>query len=149
MSCHVIMKSHHARQSYELDITGFYGSIWTKFKYDRELWASNMSFVCNTPSCHYNNLCHIIYKSQHRRPSYGQTRTGFTQIYAQSLNADYDIDLWPNNMVLVRDTLFCHDDHLYQLIFKSHLAWPSYGSDITSFTEACARCLRVDCDLDL
>ena len=27
MSCHVILKSHHARQSYELDITGFYCSL--------------------------------------------------------------------------------------------------------------------------
>ena len=40
------------------------------------------------------------------------------------------IDLWPNDMVLVRDTLFCHDDHLYQIIFKSHRAWQKYGSDM-------------------
>ena len=89
-----------------------------------------MIFVFNTSSCHYYHLCHIIYKSQHRWTSYAQTRTGFTEIYAQSLSADWYIDLWCNDTVLVHDTLFCHDDHLYQLIFKSHHAWPSYGSDM-------------------
>ena len=33
-----------------------------------------------------------------------KTQTGFTGIYAQSLSADCDIDLWPNSMVLVHDT---------------------------------------------
>ena len=89
-----------------------------------------MIFVCNTFSCHDNYLCHIIYKSQHRWPSYGQMRTGFTEIYAQSLRADCDIDLWSTDMVLVHDTLFCHDDHLYQIIFKSDHAWQSYSSDM-------------------
>ena len=70
-----------------------------------------MIFVCNTSSCHDNHLCHIIYKSQHRCSSYRQTQTGFTEIYGQSLNADCDIDLWPNDMVLVHDTLFYQDDH--------------------------------------
>ena len=132
MSCHVILKSHHARQSYELDMTGFYCSLWTKFKYGLwlELWASDMIFVCNTSSCHYNHLCHIIYKFQHRWPSYGQIGTGFTEIYAQSLSADRDTDLWPNDMVLIHDSLFCHDDYLYQIIFKSHHAWQKYGSDM-------------------
>ena len=150
MSCHVILKSHHARQSHELDITGFYCSLWTSFSmvYDLELWARDMIFLCNTSSCHYNHLYHIIYKSQHRS-SYGQTQTGFTEIYAQSLSADCDIDLWPNDMVLVHDTLFCHDDHLYQPIFRIHHAWQSMVLTWTSFTEAYAQCLRADCDLDL
>ena len=38
-------------------------------------------------------ICHIIYKSQLRRPSYGHTEIGFTETYAQSLSADCDIDL--------------------------------------------------------
>ena len=31
----------------------------------------------------------------------GRTRTGFTIVNAQSLSADCDLDLWPNDMVLV------------------------------------------------
>ena len=124
-SCHVILKSHHARQCYKLDITGFYCSLWTMFKYSLwlELWANDLIFVCNTSSSHDNHLCHIIYKSQNRWLSYGYTRTGFTEIYAQSLSADCAI-----GMVLVHDTLFCHDDHLYQIIFISDHAWQSSGS---------------------
>ena len=150
MSCHVILKSHHARQSYELDIyniAAYEQSL--SMVYDLELWAGDMILVCNTSSYHYNHLCHIIYKSQHRWPSYGQTQTGFTEIYAQSLSADCDIDLWAKDMVLVHDTLFYHEDHLYQLIFKSHQTWPRYGLTWTSFIEAYAQCLRADCDLDL
>ena len=52
----------------------------------------------------------------------GLTRTGSTEVYAQSLSADCDLNLWPSDMVLVRDTLSCHDDHLCQIIFKSHYA---------------------------
>ena len=32
-------------------------------------------------------------------------------------------------MVLTRDTLSCRDDHFCQIIFKSHHAWWSHGSD--------------------
>ena len=46
--------------------------------------------------------------------------TGFTEVYAQSLSADCDLDLWPSD--IVPDTSFCHDDHLPQIIFKSHHA---------------------------
>ena len=42
----------------------------------------------------------------------GRTRTGFTEVYAQSFSADCDLDLFPSDMVLVRDTLSYHDDHL-------------------------------------
>ena len=52
----------------------------------------------------------------------GRTRTGFTEVYAQSLSADCDLDLWPSDMVLVRNTSSCHDDHLCQIIFKFHYA---------------------------
>ena len=50
----------------------------------------------------------------------GPTRTGFTEVYAHSLSVDCDLD--PRDMVLVPDTSSCHDDHLYQIIFKSHYA---------------------------
>ena len=50
----------------------------------------------------------------------GQTRsTGFTEVYAQSLSVDCDLDL--ATWFLFR-TLYCHDDHLCQIIFKSHYA---------------------------
>ena len=59
----------------------------------------------------------------------GRTQTGFTEVYAQSLSADCDRDLWPSDMILVRDTLSCHDYHLCQIIFKSHHVRLSYGPD--------------------
>ena len=48
----------------------------------------------------------------------GQTQTGFTEVYAQSLSVDCDLDLSPSDMVLVHDTSSCHADHLCQIIFK-------------------------------
>ena len=51
----------------------------------------------------------------------GRTQTGFTEVYAQSLSAHCDLDLWPS------DISSCHDDHLCQIIFKSHYVWLSYG----------------------
>ena len=33
----------------------------------------------------------------------GQTQTGFTEAYAQSLSVDCDLDLWPGHMVLACD----------------------------------------------
>ena len=54
------------------------------------------------------------------------TRTGFTEAYAVSLSVNYVLDLEPINMVLARYTLFCHDDLVCQIIFKSHDAGRSY-----------------------
>ena len=59
----------------------------------------------------------------------GRTQTGFTEVYAQSLSADCVLDLWPSDLVLVRDISSCHDDRLCQIIFKSHYVWLSYGLD--------------------
>ena len=52
----------------------------------------------------------------------GQTETGFTEVYAQSLSADCDLERLPSDMVFVRDISSCHDDHLCQIIFKSYHA---------------------------
>ena len=41
-----------------------------------------------------------------------RTRTDITEVYAQSLSADCDLDIWPSDMVLVCDTSSRHDDHL-------------------------------------
>ena len=48
----------------------------------------------------------------------GGTRTGFTEVYAQSSSVDCDLDLYSSDMVLVRDTSSCHDDHLCKLVFQ-------------------------------
>ena len=52
----------------------------------------------------------------------GLIRTDFTEVYAQSLSADCDLDLWPSDMGLVRDTLSYHGDHVCRIIFKSYYA---------------------------
>ena len=57
----------------------------------------------------------------------GRTRTGLSEVYAQSLSADCDLDRSPSDMILVRDTLSCH--HLCQIIFESHLVRLNYGLD--------------------
>ena len=57
----------------------------------------------------------------------GQTQTGFTEVYAQSLRADCDLDLEPSDMILVHNTSSCHDDHLCQIIFRSNYAKQSNG----------------------
>ena len=54
---------------------------------------------------------------------------GLTEVYAQSLSADCDLDLWPSNMVLVCNTYSCHDDRLCQIVFKSYHVRLSYGLD--------------------
>ena len=43
----------------------------------------------------------------------GQTRTGSTDISAQSLSADCDLDLRPSDMNLVRNTSSCPDSQLF------------------------------------
>ena len=63
----------------------------------------------------------------------GQTPTGFTEVNAESLCVDCDLDFWPRDMVLVYDISFCHDDHLCQIIFKSLHARQNYGPDTRMF----------------
>ena len=41
-----------------------------------------------------------------------------------------------------------HNDHLYQIIFKSHHAWQNIVLTWTSFNEAYAQSLRAVCDFD-
>ena len=81
-----------------------------------------MVLVCDTPSYH-DIICAKLFlnPTMHNKVK-GRARTGFTEVYAQSLSANCDLDLCLSDMVLVRDTLSCHDDHLYQIIFKSHYA---------------------------
>ena len=52
----------------------------------------------------------------------GWTQTGFTEDYAKSLSADYDLAIRPSDMTFLRDLSSCHDTHLFHIIFKSHYA---------------------------
>ena len=40
--------------------------------------------------------------------------------YAQAVSMDFDLDLWPSDMVLTCDTLSGSNDHFRQIILKSH-----------------------------
>ena len=68
-------------------------------------------------------------------------RTCFTEANAQRLCVDYDLDIRPSyisDIILARDTLSCHDNHLCQLVFKLNYAIQSYGLDTNRFTKAYA-----------
>ena len=47
-----------------------------------------------------------------------RTRTGFTEVYAQSLSVNCNLDLLPSDMVLVCDTLSCHDNYCAKLFLN-------------------------------
>ena len=81
-----------------------------------------MLLVCNTSSCHDDHLGKIIFNPTMHYKVMGWTQTGFTEVYAQSLSGDCGLDLLPSGMVLVCNTSSCHDDHLGQIVFKSHYA---------------------------
>ena len=51
----------------------------------------------------------------------GRTRTGFTEVHAQSVSADCDLELYPSDIVLLRDTLSYHDDYFVPNYFKISL----------------------------
>ena len=95
---------------------------------DLDLWPSSMVLVCDTSSCHI--ICAKLFSNptMHNKVMC-RTRTGFTEVYAQNLSADCDLDRWPSDMVLVRDTSSFHDDHTCQIIFESHHVRLSYGPD--------------------
>ena len=79
-------------------------------------------------------ICAKLYSNPTMRNKVmGRTQTGFTEVYAQSLSADCDLDLSPSDIVLVRHTSSCHDDHLCQIIFKYNHSYQSYGSDTNRF----------------
>ena len=71
----------------------------------------------------------LFLKSTMHNKVIDRTGTGFTDVYAQNLSADCDLDLWSSDMVLVPNTSSCHDEHLCQIIFKSHHVRLSYGPD--------------------
>ena len=60
---------------------------------DLDLLPSDMVLVCDTSSCHDEYLCHIIFKFHMHNKLMSWTRKDFTEVYAQSISADCDLDL--------------------------------------------------------
>ena len=69
----------------------------------------------------------------------GRTRTGFTEVYSQSLSADYNLDLRPSDIVLICDTSSCHDDHLCYFFSNPTMHNKVMGRTRTGFTEVYAQ----------
>ena len=59
--------------------------------------------------------------------------TSITEVFAQCIRADCDLDFRPSDMVLICNILTSIDDFLCQLIFKSHLACQSYVLDTVRY----------------
>ena len=77
----------------------------------------------------------------------GLTRTGFTEVYAQSLSTNCDLDLRPSDTVLVRDTLSCYDNFL-GLFFNDAMHYKVMGQTRIGFNKVYALSLTTNCDLD-
>ena len=72
-------------------LTGFIEAYAQSLKADCDL--DHMVLICDTSSYHDNHLCQIILNPTMHKTVMGHTRTGFTEVYAQSLSADGDLDL--------------------------------------------------------
>ena len=79
----------------------------------------------------------------------GGTQTGFTEVYAQSLSVDYDLDLQPSNMILVWDISSFRMIICVKLFSNPIMHNKVMGRARASFTEVYAQSLSADCDLDL
>ena len=88
----------------------------------------------------------------------GWTRTGFTEVYAQSFSADCDLDLCSSDMtltfVLVTGFLFFTHRLVKMIICAKLFSNPTLHNKVmsrtqTGFTEVYAQSLSVDCNLDL
>ena len=112
---------------------------------DLDLWPSDMVLFATHRLVKMIICAKLFWNPTVHNKVMGRTRTGFTEVYAQSLSADCDLDLWPSDMVLFRDTSSCHDDHLCQIIFKSHHVRLSYGPDtILEYTNTYTHTDRVN-----
>ena len=130
--CQFISISNHAWQSYGPDTNRFHWSLCTKFQ--STLWCYLWPSSC---------LGYIILSKWAFEPNYFQIppcrtkllagHTYFTKAYARSVRANWDLGLWPTCMFLVLNISTCHDDYFCQIIFKSHHAWGTYGSDTNRF----------------
>ena len=79
-------------------------------------------------------ICAILFSNptMHNKVM-GPKRTAFTEVYAQSLSADCNLDLRPHDMILVCNTSSCHADHLCKKYFQIPLCIRSYESDTNRF----------------
>ena len=59
----------------------------------------------------------------------GRTRVGFLEVCAQSLRANFDLDLWPATWFLFATHRLVMMIISAKLFFKSHYVWLSYGPD--------------------
>ena len=75
----------------------------------------------------------------------GWTRTGVTEVYAQSLN----LDLCPSDMGLNRDTSYCHDEHLIHFFLNPTMHNKVMGRTRTGFTEVYAQSLSAVVDVGI
>ena len=75
----------------------------------------------------------------------GQTRTGFTEFYAQSLSADFEPATWllfaTNRLVLM---VICAKLFSNPTMHNKVMSWTRSG-----FTEVYVQSKSADCDLDL
>ena len=78
----------------------------------------------------------------------GRKRTGFTEVYAQSLSVDCDLDLDPPTWLL-----FATHRLVMMIICAKLFSNPTMHNKVmgrtqTGFTEVYAQSLSADCDLD-
>ena len=78
--------------------------------------------------------------------SYGLDIKRFHGLPMHSLSGNCDLDLWPSDIFSVCDTLSCHDNHLCQIIYKSHHAWQLWVWHKQVSLSLCPK-LRADCNL--
>ena len=116
----ILFKSHHAIQSYRAGMKSFTVAYAQRFRANRDLdlWPSDMVLACDTSSCHVYNLCQIIFKSHNAIQSFGPDTKRFQRNLCTKLSANCDLDLWPSDMILARDTSSCHGYHLCQLFLN-------------------------------
>ena len=132
--CWNIYKSHH-----EWKVMGLTDKMYFTEAYaprssadcDLDLWPRDMGLVTTQLVVTKLICAKLISNPTMHDKVVGRTRTGFTQVYAQSLSAYCDLDLWPSNMVIVHNTFSC-PDHLCLIIYKSHHTWQRYGFSLKS-----------------
>ena len=145
-------KSHHAWQSYGLDMNRFHWSLrpkdkcWLTLTFDITTW-----FLFATHRLVMIIICTKLFTDPTMNDNVtGPTRTGFTKAFSQSLRASCDLDLWCNDVVVVCDKLSCHDDYLCEIIFKSHHAWQKLLARNKQVSmKPYAQSSSANCDLDL
>ena len=147
----MILKSYQSRRTYKPDTTGFHCSLRAKFKYRLWPWSltCNIVLVHYTLFCHGTNLCQIIFKSHHAWQNYGLGINRFHWSLNKNLSADFELDLWPTNLVFIYNTSSYHDDHLCQIMLNLTMHDKVVGQSKTGFNEEYAHMWTVTLTFDL